>query len=173
MLPRNFQKGKPYTPKKTQQAQGQGNNANNNYTNNNGHPSYDQNNYYQQDQPQYNPTAPQMNPGTLHFLLACLDMFSIAGYGYPTTSAFPDYNVPPIATPMQYYGEVPLAPMERKEGVKVDKPTAQSKKYLRTAGADIWEDPTLAEWSQSTLLLLFLLFLLFSLFSCPASLLTL
>jgi len=59
---------------------------------------------------------------------------------YPT---FPGYGQPA----MSYYGEVPLQPPQ----AKIDKkslPKVQVKKILRTAGGEVWEDPTLAEWSK-------------------------
>lgn len=79
---------------------------------------------------------------------------SLSLAGYPSPSVYP--VLPPM--PMQYYGEVPLAPIVMKEQSNADKPKVQQQKFLRTAGADIWEDPTLAEWSASmTLATLFFL----------------
>jgi hypothetical protein len=48
--------------------------------------------------------------------------------------------------PMTYYGEVPLQPPQPKQ----EKPKAKVhvKKILRSAGGEIWEDSTLAEWSK-------------------------
>lgn len=48
---------------------------------------------------------------------------------------------------MPYYGEVPLQPPQAKQEKK-PLPKVQVKKILRTAGGEVWEDPTLAEWSK-------------------------
>jgi hypothetical protein len=48
---------------------------------------------------------------------------------------------------MSYYGEVPLQPPQAKQDKK-SLPKVKVKKILRTAGGEVWEDPTLAEWSK-------------------------
>jgi hypothetical protein len=48
---------------------------------------------------------------------------------------------------MPYYGEVPLQPPQARQDKK-SLPKVQVKKILRTAGGEVWEDPTLAEWSK-------------------------
>jgi len=59
---------------------------------------------------------------------------------YPS---FPGYG----QQAMPYYGEVPLQPPQAKQDKK-SLPKVQVKKILRTAGGEVWEDPTLAEWSK-------------------------
>jgi RNA recognition motif-containing protein len=54
---------------------------------------------------------------------------------------FPSFQVP-----LQYYGEVPLQPPQPKE--EKPKQKTQVQKFLRTAGGEVWEDPSLAEWSK-------------------------
>ena len=63
---------------------------------------------------------------------------------------------------MPYYGEVPLQPPQAKQEEK-PLPKVQVKKILRTAGGEVWEDPTLAEWSKGASIL-FIYFLLFYFF---------